>query len=196
MLRLKFSLKRKSFIHFCRTKQHHALTFTKQPSQYYTSMHLAIQLCCFNFCRYEAIIMTCSYSLYLILMYVNPTIEKYVYRITNTVKEHLPPEHHLGYTGLAPARDDGTDEFCAEHHQKHDEGEEAQADEHSEMNEAAILMINADDEVEVKTDVGSSLGTPDKGNVIRKRVNHYDFVALHSMNTRHINYVFFCQLPP
>ena len=109
-------------------------------------------------------IMMCSYSLYLILMYFNPTIEGYLYRITNTVKETQSPVHHLGYTGLAPARDDGTDEFCADRHQKPEESElgeqeVAQGGGEDEMNTAATLMIN-DDEVEIKTDVG----TPDKGN--------------------------------
>ncbi|XP_028407139.1 sodium/potassium/calcium exchanger 3-like isoform X2 [Dendronephthya gigantea] len=73
---------------------------------------------------YEAITMMCSYSLYLILMYFNPSIERFVYRITNTEKAIQFPEHHLGYTGLAPARDDGTDELCPGHHYKHDGDQE------------------------------------------------------------------------
>ena len=102
------------------------------------------------------------------LMYFNPTIEKLFYRITNTVKEPHSSEHHLGYTGLAPTRDDGTDEFCAEHHYKHDESQggaeenSVQGVEDGAMNTAAMLMIN-DDEVEIKTDPGSSIGTPDQG---------------------------------
>jgi hypothetical protein len=101
------------------------------------------------------------------LMFFNPTIEKFFYRITNTVKEPHSSEHHLGYTGLAPTRDDGTDEFCAEHHYKHDESQggaeenSVQGVEDGAMNTAAMLMIN--DEVEIKTDPGSSVGTPDQG---------------------------------
>lgn len=63
--------------------------------------------------------MMSSYSLYLILMYFNPKLEKYVYRITNSEKEPRVPERHLGYTGLAPARDMEEDEqLCLDHHQK------------------------------------------------------------------------------
>ena len=110
-------------------------------------------------------------------MYFNPVIEKFLYRITNTNREHHLPEHHLGYTGLAPARDDGTDEFCAERHQKHDKdqgGEEEETTQGSkvdDMNEAAMLMIN-EEEVEIKTDVGSSIGSPDKGNVLKVSSHH------------------------
>ena len=114
--------------------------------------------------------MMCSYSLYLLLMYFNPAIEKFLYRITNTAREHHLPEHHLGYSGLAPARDDGTDEFCSELHHKHEDQEGEEEEETTpgglDMNGAAMLMIN-DEDVEIKTDVGSPKGTPDKGNVWR-----------------------------
>ena len=122
----------------------------------------------YDFPRYEAIIMMCSYSFYLILMYFNPSIEKFVYRITNTAQNPHHPEHHLGYTGLAPARDDGTDELCTGHHKEksHEENQGGVEEDASETceddatNGIAILMIN-NDEVEIKTD--ASIGTPDNG---------------------------------
>ena len=100
-------------------------------------------------------------------MYFNPIIEGYLYRITNTTKEPPSPAHHLGYTGLAPARDDGTDVFCADRHQKAEESEgeqeATQGGGEDEMNTAAMLIIN-NDEVEIKTDVGTATLSPDKGN--------------------------------
>lgn len=100
-------------------------------------------------------------------MYFNPSIERYVYRITNTEKARQSPEHHLGYTGLAPARDDGTDELCHGHHYKHgeDQGDseenKQQGGEVAEISEAAMLMLS-DDEVEIKKD-GSNIGSPNEG---------------------------------
>lgn len=86
-------------------------------------------------------------------MYFNPTIEKYLYRLTNTVQAHHPAEHQLGYTGLAPARLDHNE----------DRGEEDGV-----TNEAAILLIN--EEVEIKGDAGSSIGTPEEGNKQLKKL--------------------------
>ena len=56
----------------------------------------------YKFFRSEATAMVCSYSLYLVIMFFNPRIEKWLYRITNTTSPEFKSDLHASNDTNSP----------------------------------------------------------------------------------------------
>lgn len=90
----------------------------------------------------------CFYSFYLILMYFNPQLESFMYRVTNTVKEAQTTEYELGYTGLAPARELGEDEtLCGIYgHNSEEDGDNVNESLENQQNGCQVMKENENEE--------------------------------------------------
>ena len=90
-------------------------------------------------------------------MFFNPQLESFAYKITNTTAAEHVPEHHLGYTGLAPARDIGDDVMCAEHHHKLRRSEKTYLGDKQNVHEdeERLESVNIEDEISNENKNGS-----------------------------------------
>lgn len=110
--------------------------------------------------------MMCTYSFYLILMYFNPRIEKFLYRVTKTTKEPTQSSTFNEYTIVSPREPELLSSSELLHHTKENENDELKSvlmNDVNEMSESSKLITEQDEDEGIRQDASSNISSPDKG---------------------------------